>query len=80
MSTVVIVVLILAAFGLALLLKRYEHTLVYVLLLGAFCAWFLVMSILKANTGPTRLALISGFVIQFMLSRIVTLAAQLKRP
>ena len=80
MSTVVIVILILAAFGLALLLKKYEHTLLYVIFCAAAFVWFLAMTVMKAKTGPAHIAILLGFVALFALWRTVTLAVRLKRP
>jgi hypothetical protein len=79
MSPIVVVVVVLAAFGLTLLLRKYEHTVPYVLFCAAFFVWCLVLTIMKANTGPTRLTVLWGLVTLFALWRTVTLAVQMKR-
>jgi hypothetical protein len=79
MATILIVVLTLAVFVLALVLRRYENTPLYVILCAAAFVWFLVMTIMKANTGPTHITVLMGLVTLFALWRTITLALRLKR-
>jgi hypothetical protein len=78
-SPAIIIILILAAFVLSIVLKRYEHTLPYVISCAVAFVWFLAVTIMKAGAVAIHITILSGIVALFALWRTITLAMRLKR-